>query len=86
MSRQFTVIGFWNSEGQRHVVGVVEGEHQVTSGIDVEDNGLFAVFVYDAIDADSACSEVHGTTEEDDLIIEGLISDGLIEEVEEPNE
>ena len=60
MSRQFTVIGFWDN-GYRHVVGVVEGEHDVQSGVDPGDEGLFAVLVHNAIDADSACSMVHGT-------------------------
>ena len=66
MSRQFTVIGFWDDSGRRHVVGVVEGEQDVMSGVDVTEGGLFAVYVDDAVDADSACSQVHGTKEEDD--------------------
>jgi hypothetical protein len=65
MSRSFTVIGFWKND-QRHVVGVVEGEQDVMSGVDVTDQGLFAEYVHDAIDADSACSLIHGSMESGD--------------------
>lgn len=65
MSRQFTVIGFWDDADERHVTGVIEGDHQVESGIDVTEGGLFAELITDAIDADSACSMVHGTGTEE---------------------
>lgn len=65
MSRSFTVIGFWQN-GERHVVGVVEGEQEVMSGVDVAGEGLFAEHVLDAVDPDSACSQIHGTGQEDD--------------------
>lgn len=73
MSRTFTVIGFWDSSDRRHVVGVVEGEQDVMSGVDVTEGGLFAVPVYDAVDPDSACSMVHGTTGEDEDDEEGEV-------------
>jgi hypothetical protein len=71
MSRQFTVIGFWDKHDRRHVVGVIEGEHDVTSGVDVTEGGLFAEFVEDAIDPDSACSMIHGTAEEHEFEADG---------------
>lgn len=70
MSRSFTVIGFWKND-QRHVVGVVEGEQDVMSGVEVTDQGLFADYVEDAIDADSACSMIHGTKEEHEFEADG---------------
>jgi hypothetical protein len=60
----FTVVGFWDSAGKRHVIGVIEGEHNVTGGFDVTDGGLFAVYL-EAEDSEDAEAEVHGTTEED---------------------
>lgn len=66
MSRQFTVIGYWDDNDRRHVIGVIEGEHDVMSGVSPTEGGLFAEYVYDAVDADSACAQVHGTTEDDE--------------------
>lgn len=61
MSRQFTVIGYWDDADQRVVTGVIEGEHEVTGGDGCSDGGPFAVYIHDAIDAPSAESMVNGT-------------------------
>lgn len=65
MSRTFTVIGFWDRDDRRHVVGVVEGNLAVLSGVDVTEGGLFAEVVPDAVDADSACGMIHGTSDDE---------------------
>lgn len=60
----YTVIGYWNEEGQRHVIGVVAGNLNVQGGVDPEDSqGLFAEVVA-AEDHDVAEDMVHGTTDE----------------------
>jgi hypothetical protein len=62
---KYTVVGFWNEEDKRHVVGVIKGEHDVRGGEDVYDAGLFAELV-EADSYEDAESQVHGTTEEDE--------------------
>jgi hypothetical protein len=62
---QYTVIGFWNDEDERHVVGVIKGEHDVQCGVDVTEGGLFAELVL-ADSYQAAEDQVHGSTEEDD--------------------
>lgn len=60
----YTVIGYWNEEGRRHVIGVVAGNREVEGGIDPEDSqGLFAELVH-AADASVAEDMVHGTDED----------------------
>jgi hypothetical protein len=68
MSKQlkpFTVIGYWRTNDTRHVIGIVEGEHQVMGGVEPNDRGLFAEQVY-AESWESAEEQVHGSTEDDD--------------------
>lgn len=66
MSRQFTVIGYWNEADLRIVTGVIEGWHQVTGGDDCTEGGPFAVLVR-AEDAAAAEDMVNRTTEEEDF-------------------
>jgi hypothetical protein len=63
--KPFTVIGFWRTDDTRHVVGVVEGEHDVMGGVEPNDRGLFAEQVY-AENWEAAEEQVHGTTENDE--------------------
>lgn len=57
---EYTVIGFWNEADERHVVGVVEGDHVIHYGVDVTEGGLFAELVR-AENAQLACDLVHNT-------------------------
>lgn len=68
MSRVFTVIGFWGNAGEREVVGVIEGVHDVLGGDSTRNygSGPFAVYV-SAVDHDSAAAQVQGTVEGDEL-------------------
>ncbi|MGZ4659679.1 MAG: hypothetical protein ACXVYB_00200 [Arthrobacter sp.] len=60
--KDFTVIGFWESD-RRHVIGVVEGEHDVMGGTDPGDQGLFAEFVQ-AETWEQAEEQIHGSRED----------------------
>lgn len=62
---QYTVIGFWTTADTRHVIGVIEGEHSVTGGVEPNDRGLFAELV-EADSAEAAEEQVHGSREEDE--------------------
>lgn len=61
----YTVVGFWNNNDRRHVVGVIKGEHDVYGGVDVYEGGLFAVYL-EADSAEAAEAEVHGSREGDE--------------------
>lgn len=67
MSRQFTVIGYWNEADLRIVTGVIEGEHEVTGGDSCTEGGPFAVLISNAVDAESAEAMVSRTGEEVDF-------------------
>jgi hypothetical protein len=62
---QYTVIGFWNDEDERHVIGVIKGEQDVRGGVEVTEGGLFAELVY-ADSYEAAEEQVHGTAEDDE--------------------
>lgn len=60
----FTVIGFWRND-QRHVIGVVDGEHEVRGGTDPGEEGLFAEHV-EAESWEAAEEQVHRSVQEGD--------------------
>lgn len=55
----WTVIGYWDDSDVRRVVGVVEGEVEVTGGDHASEGGPFAVVV-DASNSDMAEQMVEG--------------------------
>lgn len=57
---KFTVIGYWDDDDYRRVVGVVEGEVEVGGGESISEGGPFAEVV-EAPDADAAEGMVDDT-------------------------
>jgi hypothetical protein len=62
MKTDYTVIGYWNTGDRRHVIGVIEGRHNVSAGVEPNDRGLFAEHVT-ADSAEEAETIVHGSRE-----------------------
>jgi hypothetical protein len=55
----FTVVGYYDSEDRKHVIGVIEGQYLVRGGYEPYEGGLFA----DHVVADTwqeAEREIHG--------------------------
>lgn len=65
MTKPFTVIGYWDDSDRRHVIGVIEGEHDVLGGEPPGEGGLFAELV-EAETWEEAEQQTHGTTEDDE--------------------
>jgi len=77
--KDFTVIGFWESD-QRHVIGVVEGQHAVMGGTDPGDQGLFADHVQ-AETWEQAEEMTHGSREDGDEEDEELDDEALMDQL-----
>lgn len=56
----FTVIGYWDHDERRNVVGVLSGEHEVFAG----DNGYQTFVEYvEAPDPETAQAMIHNTSD-----------------------
>ena len=56
---EFTVVGYYDSEDRKHVIGVIEGHLQVMGGFEPYEGGIFAEHVVAHCWRDAE-KEIHG--------------------------
>lgn len=60
---EYTVVGYYDSEDRKHVIGVIEGRYTVRGGYEPYEGGLFADLVV-ADDWHDAERQIHGTRDD----------------------